>query len=59
MWIPHRHQTEPDRFLIYEQYVDRQAVETHRASPHFARYVKEELPRVGERVEGSLYDPLE
>jgi quinol monooxygenase YgiN len=59
MYVVHRHQTEPGRFLIYEQYKDRQALEAHRASPHFAKYVKEELPRFGERVEGSLYDPLE
>jgi quinol monooxygenase YgiN len=58
MFQVHRHKTEPRRFFIYEQYKDDAALEAHRASPYFLQYVKKELPRVGDRVEGQLYEPL-
>ena len=58
MFQVHRHKTEPRRFFIYEQYKDDAALEAHRATPHFLQYVKKELPKVAERVEGNLYEPL-
>ena len=58
MFVAHRHKTEPRRFLVYEQYKDDAALEAHRASPHFLQYAKKELPRLGDRVEGNLYEPL-
>jgi len=54
----HRHKTEPRRFFIYEQYKDDSALEAHRAAPHFLQYVKKQLPKVADRVEGHLYEPL-
>jgi quinol monooxygenase YgiN len=54
----HRHKTEPRRFLIYEQYKDDAALEAHRAAPHFLQYAKKELPKVADRVEGHLFEPL-
>src|SRR6516225_11946938 len=58
MYVVHRHKTEPRRFFIYEQYRDDAALEAHRAAPHFLQFAKKELPRVADRVEGNLYDPL-
>jgi quinol monooxygenase YgiN len=58
MFVAHRHKTEPRRFLVYEQYKDDAALEAHRASPHFLQYAKKELPKLGDRVEGNLYEPL-
>ena len=58
MYQVHRHKTEPRRFFIYEQYKDDGALEAHRAAPHFLQYARKELPRIAERVEGHLYDPL-
>lgn len=58
MFLVHRHKTEAGRFFIYEQYKDDAALEAHRSSPHFLQYVKKELPKVGDRVEGQLYEPL-
>jgi len=58
MYQLHRNKTEPRRFFIYEQYKDDAALEAHRASPHFMQYAKKELPKVAERVEGNLYEPL-
>jgi quinol monooxygenase YgiN len=54
----HRHKTEPRRFFIYEQYKDDAALEAHRASPHFLQYAKKALPKVADRIEGQLYDPV-
>ncbi len=54
----HRHKTEARRFLIYEQYKDDAALEAHRAAPHFLQCVKKDLPKIADRVEGHLYEPL-
>jgi quinol monooxygenase YgiN len=54
----HRHRTEPRRFFVYEQYKDDAALEAHRAAPHFLQYAKKELPKMADRVEGNLFEPL-
>jgi autoinducer 2-degrading protein len=58
MYQVHRHRTEPRRFFIYEQYKDDAALEAHRAASHFLQFVKKELPKIADRVEGQLYEPL-
>lgn len=58
MFVAHRHKTDPRRFFIYEQYKDDAALEAHRGTPHFLQFVKKELPKVGDRIEGQLYDPI-
>lgn len=58
MYQVHRHKTEPRRFFIYEQYKDDAALEAHRASAHFLQHAKKELPKIADRVEGNLYEPL-
>ena len=58
MYQVHRHKTEPRRFFIYEQYKDDAALEVHRTAPHFLQYARKELPKVAERVEGNLFEPL-
>ncbi len=54
----HRHKTEPRRFFIYELYKDDAALEAHRAAPHFLQFARKELPKIAERTEGNLYEPL-
>lgn len=58
MYQVHRHKTDPRRFFVYEQYQDDAALEAHRAAPHFLQFAKKELPRVADRVDGQLYEPL-
>jgi len=58
MFQPHRHKTDPRRFFIYEQYKDDAALEAHRASPHFLQYAKKELPKIADRIEGNLFEPV-
>ena len=59
MFQVHRHKTDPRRFFIYEQFKDDAALEAHRATPHFLKYAKKELPRVADRIDGQLYDALD
>lgn len=58
MYLVHRHKTEPRRFLVYEQYKDDAALEAHRSSPHFLQYARKELPKLGDRIEGNLFELL-
>jgi quinol monooxygenase YgiN len=58
MYQVHRHKTDTRRFFIYEQYKDDAALEAHRAAPHFLQYARKELPKIADRIEGQLYDPL-
>lgn len=58
MFQVHRNRTEPRRFFIYEQYKDDAALEAHRATPHFLQYARKDLPKVADRVEGNLFEPL-
>jgi quinol monooxygenase YgiN len=54
----HRHRTDPRRFFLYEQYKDDAALEAHRAAPHFMEFAKKTLPKIADRIEGQLYEPL-
>jgi quinol monooxygenase YgiN len=58
MYQVHRHKTEARRFFIYEQYNDDAALEAHRAAPHFLQHAKKDLPKIADRVEGHLFEPL-
>ena len=58
MYVVHRHQSDPLRFFIYEQYADDTALEVHRGSPHFQQYAIEALKNIGVRREAELYTPL-
>lgn len=58
MFQVHRLRTDPRRFFIYEQYKEDAALEAHRNTPHFLQYARKDLPKIADRVEGRLYDPL-
>jgi quinol monooxygenase YgiN len=58
MFQAHRHKTEPRRFFVYEQYKDDAALEAHRSTAYFLQYARKELPKVADRVEGNLFEPL-
>ena len=58
MYVVHRHRTEPRRFFLYEQYKDDAALEAHKSTPHFLEYAKKILPKIADRIEGQLYEPL-
>ena len=58
MYQVHKHKTDSRRFFIYEQYKDDAALEEHRAAPHFLQHAKKDLPKVADRIEGHLFEPL-
>jgi quinol monooxygenase YgiN len=58
MYQVHKHKTEPRRFFIYEQYKDDAALEAHRVAPHFLQYARKDLPKIADRVEGHLFEPV-
>jgi len=58
MYQVHKHKTDPRRFFIYEQYKDDAALEAHRASAHFLQFGKKDLPKIADRTEGHLFEPL-
>jgi autoinducer 2-degrading protein len=58
MYQVHKHKTDPRRYFIYEQYKDDAALEAHRTSPHFLQMAKKDLPKVADRTEGHLFEPL-
>ncbi len=58
MYQVHKHKTDPRRFFIYEQYNDDAALEAHRTSPHFLQFGKKDLPKIADRTEGHLFEPL-
>jgi quinol monooxygenase YgiN len=58
MFQVHRHKTDGRRYFIYEQYKDDAALEAHRSTPHFLQFAKKDLPKVADRVEGNLFEPL-
>ncbi len=58
MYQVHRHKTDRRRFFIYEQYKDDAALEAHRATTHFLQYARKDLPKIADRIEGHLYEPL-
>ena len=58
MYQVHKHKTESRRFFVYERYRDEAALEAHRAAPHFLQFAKKDLPKIADRVEGHLFEPL-
>ena len=58
MYVVHRHRTDSRRFFLYEQYKDDAALEAHKSAPHFLEHAKKALPKIADRIEGQLYEPL-
>lgn len=58
MYQVHRHKTDSRRFFIYEQYKDDAALEAHRSAPHFLQFARKDLPKIADRIEGHLFEPL-
>jgi quinol monooxygenase YgiN len=59
MYLVHRSTTDPRTFFLYEQYDDPAALDAHRASEHFDRYVTNGLFTLLESRTPVLYELLE
>ena len=58
MFQVQKHKERAGEFLIYEQYKDEAALESHRKTPHFLQLARGELLKFADRLSGELYDPL-
>ena len=58
MYQAHRSVGDARKFFLYEQYDDQAALDSHRAAPHFDRYVKDGLFTILENRLPELYRPL-
>jgi quinol monooxygenase YgiN len=58
MYIAHRSPTDPHRFFLYEQYTDQEALDFHRASPHFQEHVVNGLLHIIETRTPEIYVPI-
>ena len=57
-YIGHQSQEDPRRFLLYELYNDRAALEAHRAAAYFQQFVTNGLSTVVENRVANLFDTV-
>jgi quinol monooxygenase YgiN len=57
-YVVHQSVEDPLHFAFYESYVDRAALEAHRASPHFACYITGGVDALVVRRTRELFLPL-
>ncbi|HYR90153.1 MAG TPA: putative quinol monooxygenase [Terriglobia bacterium] len=57
-YVVQRSRENPRHYLIYEQYTDQAALDTHRSSPHFKQYAAEGFYRFVEERRAELFDPI-
>ena len=59
LYIGHQSIEDPRRFLFYEQYKDKAALDAHRNAPYFKQYVHEGLDPIMEQRSRELYTVVE
>jgi len=57
-YVVHQSTEDPSNFAFYEQYADEAALEAHRASPHYAWYIKGGVDALVETRTRELFVPL-
>ncbi len=58
-YVGHQSMQDPRRFCFYEVYDDQAAIDSHRAAPYFAEYVRNGLNPMMETVTRELFAPVE
>ena len=56
-FLAYRSQENPDHFILYEQYVDEDALATHRETPHYLEMQRIVAPMLADRQRG-LYSEV-
>ena len=59
MYIGHQSIDDPRRFLLYEQYKDKAALDAHRNAPYFKQYVNGGLDPIVEQRSRELFTTLD
>ena len=57
-YVAHHSTENPLNFAFYEQYRDQAALDAHRVSPHYLRYIKGEIDALCESRTRELFVPL-
>jgi quinol monooxygenase YgiN len=57
-YVVHQSKENPRCFAFYEQYVDEAALDLHRASPHFAKFIRGGVDALVESRTRELFVPL-
>ncbi len=57
-YVTHQSFENPLKFAFYESYIDQAALDAHRASPHFARYISHGIDAIVESRTRELFFPL-
>ena len=58
-YIPQRSRENPRKYLLYERYVDQAAIDAHRDSDYFRRYVQGEYTDLLDSSSREYFDALE
>jgi quinol monooxygenase YgiN len=59
MYLGHKSSEQPRRFILYEQYKNKEALDAHRAAPYFRDYITNGLGKLMENVTRELFQPIE
>jgi quinol monooxygenase YgiN len=59
MYLGHQSAESPRRFILYEQYDNKEALDTHRAAPYFRDYITNGLGKLMESVTRELFQPIQ
>jgi quinol monooxygenase YgiN len=57
-YVAHQSTENPERFFFYETYKDQTALDAHRNSPHFARYVTGGIDALVVSRSRELFEPV-
>jgi quinol monooxygenase YgiN len=57
-YVTHQSTENPLKFAFYERYKDQAALDAHRTSPHFAKYIKGGIDAIVELRTRELFVPL-
>jgi len=59
LYFGHQSPANPRRFVFYEKYDDRAALEAHRAAPYFTEYITNGLAKLAETRTAELFAPMD
>jgi quinol monooxygenase YgiN len=59
LYLGHQSLDNSRRFLFYEKYDDKAALDAHRAAPYFAEYIINGLAKLAENRTAELFAPVE
>jgi quinol monooxygenase YgiN len=59
MYIGHQSAESSRRFILYEQYDNKEALDAHRAAPYFRDYITNGLGKLMESVTRELFQPIQ